>query len=106
MATALSEDIKKAKRLYKLVTEIKVREKEAEALKGYFKDAAGEADRAWLDEKSGVKVTVDHGVQLRVDLDKLRLELGNKIQPFQVESAVTKVSVKKVDIKPAKKERP
>lgn len=94
MATALSDDIKQAKRLLKLTTQIKGLEKEADALKAGFKNKAGGKDLTV--EGGGVKLTVDHTTQQRVDLDELRTVLGAGIEKYQRDMPVVKVSVKKI----------
>ncbi len=94
MATALSDDVKLAKRLLKLQTDIGPKAKEIDAIKAQFKAKAGGKDLTV--EGAGVKLTVVQDTQERVDLDALRASFGAKIDEFQKATPVTKVSVKKV----------
>lgn len=94
MPTALSDDLKLAKRLLKLQADVGPKAKEIDAIKAQFKVKAGGKDLTV--EGAGVKLTVVQETQERVDLDALRASLGAKVDEFQKVTPVTKVSVKKI----------
>lgn len=90
---ALSKLQANVKRLYELNTERKRLEKEEKALKAFFSEEAGgePTDFTWKD----VTVSVTQGSSTRIDLDKLRIDLGDGIKKYEMIGDTEKVTVRK-----------
>lgn len=103
MATALTDQIKHIRRLFKLNVQRKAFEKEEQALKAYFKKEAAGAERRFVDEAKGIEVVVSQSPRVGIDLDKLRVELKEGIKAYETSSTVETVTVK--EFKAAKAKR-
>lgn len=103
MAKALSPLDKNIRRFYKLNVQRKALEKEEAALKAFFKGKAAGVEQRFVDEKAGLEVVFSNSPVVRVDLDKLRIELGPKISDYETSSMVERVVVKEFKAVKAKR---
>jgi len=91
---ALSLLAKNIRRFYELNSARKALEKEEAALKVFFKHEAGMAEVNFEDKAKGLVVSVTNESATRVDLDLMRLELGEKIKKWEVQTTHQKVTVR------------